>query len=75
VPAFLISAFSLVNHSVRWSVLLFERTEILFPYPADVRIVAAPATAYETVFKLSLLLSGATVLFLLGLLITRRAAR
>lgn len=71
VPAFLISAFSIVNHSVRWSVALFERTEFLFPYPVDVRIVAAPATAYETVFKLSLLISGATAVFLLGLLIAR----
>ena len=72
VPAFLISAFELVNHSVRWSVTLFERTEILYPYPVDVRIVAAPATAYETVCKLSLLISGATAVFLLGLLIWRK---
>ena len=66
VPAFLITAFSIVNHSVRWSVTLFERTEILYPYPVDVRIVAAPATAYETVFKLSLLISGATAVFLVS---------
>ena len=72
LPAFLISAFSIINHSVRWSVTLFERTEILFPYPVDVRIAAAPATAYETVFKLSLLISGATAVFLLGLLIWRK---
>jgi hypothetical protein len=38
----------------------------------DVQIVAAPATAYETVFKLSLLISGATVVFLLGLLVWRQ---
>lgn len=75
VPAFLISAFSLVNHSVRWSVVLFERTEVRFPYPVDVRIVAAPAAAYETVFKFSLLISGAAAVFLIGLLIARRAAR
>jgi hypothetical protein len=72
VPAFLISAFEIVNHSVRWSVALSERTEILFPYPVDVQIAAAPATtAYETVFKFSLLLSAATVVFLLGLLLAR----
>ena len=60
-----------MNHSVRWSVTLFERTEILYPYPMDVRIVASPATAYETVFKLSLLVSAATAVFLIGLLIWR----
>ena len=73
VPAFLISAFEIVNHSVRWSVVLAERTEFLFQYPVDVQIVAAPATtAYETVFKLSLLISGATAVFLLGLLVWRK---
>ena len=72
VPAFLISAFEIVNHSVRWSVVLFERTETLYPYPVDVRIVAAPATAYEAVFKLSLLISAATAVFLIGLLIWRK---
>ena len=72
MPAFLITAFEIVNHSVRWSVTLFERTEILYPYPVDVQIVAAPATAYETVFKLSLLVSGATVVFLVGLLLWRK---
>jgi hypothetical protein len=75
VPAFLISAFSIVNHSIRWSVIHFERTEIPFPYPADLRLIAAPATAYETVFKLSLLLSGATAVFLLGLLVWRTRQR
>jgi hypothetical protein len=72
VPAFLISAFEIVNHSVRWSVTLFERTEFLYPYPVDVQIIPAPATAYETVFKLSLLVSAATAVFLLGLLISRK---
>jgi hypothetical protein len=73
VPAFLISAFEIVNHSVRWSVVLFERTEYHFLYPVDVQIVPAPATtAYETVFKLSLLLSAATAVVLIGLLIRRK---
>jgi len=72
VPAFLITGFSIINHSVRWSVTLFERTEYHFLNPVDVQIVAAPATAYETVFKLSLLVSGATVIFLLGLLLWRK---
>ena len=73
VPAFLITAFEIVNHSVRWSVTLFERTEILYPYPVEVQIAAAPATAaYETVFKLSLLVSAATAVFLVGLLLWRK---
>jgi hypothetical protein len=72
VPAFLLTAFEIVNHSVRWSVALFERTEIRYPYPVDVQITAAPATAYETVFKLSLVVSAATAMVLIGLLVWRR---
>jgi len=74
VAAFLIAAFEIVNHSVRWSVTLFERTDILYPYPVDVRIVAAPATAYETVFKLSLVVSCATAAVLAVILVSRKAA-
>jgi hypothetical protein len=73
VPAFLITAFEIVNHSVRWSVTLFERTDFLYPYPVDVQIVPAPAAAYETVFKLSLLISAATAVFLVGLLVWRKS--
>jgi len=70
VPALMQIGFSLLNHSVRWSLMLLERD----PYPtmtyvSSVRIVAQQDPVYKGVTIASALVSLATLIILVGALV------
>ena len=67
VPALLDTGFSLVNHSVRWSVMLFERAEREFPCDVTVRITEKEDAAYKAVVNISALVSLITFVVLVAI--------
>ena len=74
LPALLETGFELVNHSVRWSVRLFERSSWP-PLDVNARIVVQPDAAYETVFQISAAVSAAAFIALIGFLLLRKRTK